>query len=104
MKSSRLIARVLIISREVEPNDSIFDLEERYGTLAYAIFLNNPHFHSFRNLFVRKNKTTIKIPYSFLSFELSLDMTTKLPKKFTLYHGGKMIVDYEFSDTQVIQQ
>jgi hypothetical protein len=81
----------------VQPKDSIFELEERFGVLAYIIYQENrDQFSSFRDLFVREKPMKISIPKSFYETEFEFNLTTHLPEDFQMYQGRQKIGDYRF--------
>lgn len=86
----------------VVPTDSIAALEDRYGVLAYFIYLENQdRFSAFADLFARKQEMKLKIPRAFTEFVLELEDSTALPKRVALFWRDQLIGDYQFEKTVV---
>jgi len=86
----------------LEPSQSIFDLEEKYGTLAYFIYRSNrAQFDSFADLFDRKKSVTISIPRGFSELDLDLDPVNYLPTKMVLKFNSKDVGSYSFENTEL---
>jgi hypothetical protein len=84
----------------LKSTDDIFDVEERFGQLSYFIFLTNEKLVlKYHKLFDRTEKWTLKIPDQLPAFDLTLDSQTLLPTNFSLYHSGRKVGVYQFSET-----
>lgn len=85
----------------LKPKDSVFKLEERFATLAYQIFRNNPsQFSSFEDLFSRDGDVEIRVPEYFLDFDLDLDPETNLPSRLAIYIDGRIAQELFFEDVK----
>ncbi len=83
----------------VEPSTSMFDLEKKYGTISYLIYLaNRSQFSHFHELFRRKKLMTLKIPQNFAAFDLDIDSDTHLPSRFAIYWQKRLLGEYQFSE------
>ncbi len=83
----------------LQPSESLFDLEEKYGTMAYILFQENrSKFDSLRELFVRKKPVEISIPKSFYETHMKFNPTTFLLDEFQMFQNGRRIADYVFSE------
>ena len=85
----------------LQPSDSVFEWEEKLGTLAYIIWQENREkFGSMRDLLIRQKPVTISIPKGFYDTTFDFNPVTHLPDHFSLYQQGKLIGDYHFNDVQ----
>ncbi len=81
----------------LQPGDSIFSLEEKFGTVAFYIQQINAHlFPNLHSLFNRKKEHRIKVPKTLPPFELALDNGTYLPKKLRFFRDGRPLGEYDF--------
>ncbi len=87
----------------LQPTDSIFELEEKLGTLAYIIWQENlTQFNSFRDVFVRQKPMEVSIPKSFYETEFQFSTITHLPERFQLFQQGRRLGDYHFTEVQAV--
>jgi hypothetical protein len=85
----------------LQPADSIFDLEEKLGTLGYIILQENKdQFGSLRDVFVRQKPVQISVPASFYEVQFDLNAETDLLDRFQIFQAGQKIGDYQFSDVK----
>lgn len=86
----------------LKKSETIFDLEERYSTLAYLIFqANRDKFNRLSSLFKRDRDIEIRVPRSLPWFDLTIENASHLPTEFTLYSQQKRIGRYRFSSIGV---
>lgn len=83
----------------IQPTDSIFDLEEKYATVAYIIFQSNKtQFSSLRDVFVRKKPMKVSIPIGFFETDVVFNPTNHLADQFRIYQDGRLIGEYHFTE------
>lgn len=81
--------------------DSVFPLEDKFGTLAYIIYKSNEDkFKNYESFFHRKEDMNLKIEPNFTDWKMTMD-ENNLPKTIELFYAGKMIGHYEFSDVRL---
>jgi hypothetical protein len=79
-------------------DDSIFDLEDRYGNYAFFIrFVNRDKFADMGELFHRKKPVDVRIPEFLVPFEVDVDPETHLPTRFRIDLGGQKSGEYAFT-------
>ena len=86
---------------DLKVGDSIFDIEEKFSTLAFILFKENEdQFKQFDLLFNRKKEIKMKISAGFTPFEIDIDPVKKMPTRFVLFLKDKIIGEYKFSDIE----
>ncbi|MCM2282150.1 MAG: hypothetical protein NDI61_09925 [Bdellovibrionaceae bacterium] len=86
-------------SVEITGRDSVFQIEEKFGTLAYLIYRNHSDkFSKLSDVFKAQRATRVRVPREFASFDLVLDQKTDLPSRFVLYWKSDVVGDYQFSE------
>ncbi len=87
-----------IVSRTLQSKDSIFDLENEFGTLAFLILqFNKGQFSDLYDLFHRKKTHEIKIPKWFFDFDLEFDSATHLPTEIVFYLNSRALARYGYA-------
>lgn len=89
-----------LVTIEQRERESIFEFEEKHGSIAYILYLLNSgkqeRFSSFLNSSKRR---MLRVPIDVASFDLSLDPVSHLPSKFVLFWEDIKIGEYLFTDT-----
>lgn len=82
----------------LQPSDSVFDLEDRYGNYAFFIrYVNRDQFRDLNELFHRKKEVDIRIPQYLVPFEVDLDPETHLPTRFRIDLDDQKAAEYTFT-------
>lgn len=85
----------------LKKTDSVFPLEDQFGTLAYVIYKENEDkFKNYEAFFHRKEDVNLKIEPNFTDWKMTLD-ENHLPKVIDLLYAGKSIGHYEFYDVHL---
>jgi hypothetical protein len=91
------------VAISLEPQDSIEQIEEKFGTLGYFIYQRNrDQLDSIRDLYVREKKMTLQIPKSFPRFQITLGKKTQLPEHIVFFLNDKKVGQYHFEYLKVV--
>lgn len=89
------------ITETVSKDNTLTQIEEKYGTLAYLLYLENSKEIKTFHEFLGSENIKIFVTDHFTNFNLVIDNVTKLPLEFTLFHNDDVIGKYQFEDINV---